>query len=198
VPAGCPKTGGSSGSGADADASSGSGADADACTEYAPRARLSRRGRRSYSRSRHGRRNTSQHAVLFKCAVSVPAARLRLHAASSSTRRTCATSTTTHCSRCARVRSPRCLDMLCRSVMVQHGMLQLGATAPHSNATWRSLQPPNRVSSALRSATLLQRGAPCCNAVQLRCAAAGDAARRRDHRHALVYVLVVPIHGRRR
>ena len=75
---------------------------------------------------------TRRNMLCFLSVLQVPAARLRLHAVSSSTRRTCATSTTTHCSRCARVRSPRCLDMLCRSVMVQHGMLQHGATAPHS------------------------------------------------------------------
>ena len=29
------------------------------------------------------------------------------------------------------LQSPRCLDMLCHSVMVQHGMLQHGAMALH-------------------------------------------------------------------
>ena len=88
------------------------------------RARLSRRGRRSYCRMAVA---TRRNMLCFLSVLYVPAARLRLHAASSSTRRTCATSTTTHCSRCVRVRSPRCVDMLCHRAMVQHRMLLHGA-----------------------------------------------------------------------
>ncbi len=61
---GCPETA----------ASRRSGADADACTEYAPRARLSRHGRSPQSRSLHGRRNM---LCLIKSAVAAREARRR-------------------------------------------------------------------------------------------------------------------------